>query len=58
MSLFLKGLLLGASLIIAIGAQNAYVLKQGLLKRHVFLVCLKAMILTSAKHFSFLAVLR
>jgi len=40
MSLFVKGLLLGASLIIAIGAQNAYVLKQGLLKSHVFLVCL------------------
>ncbi len=40
MSVFLTGLILGASLIIAIGSQNAYVLKQGLLKSHVFLVCL------------------
>ncbi|MEE9444373.1 MAG: LysE/ArgO family amino acid transporter [Cocleimonas sp.] len=40
MTIFLTGLLLGGSLIIAIGAQNAYVLKQGLLKSHVFLICL------------------
>jgi len=40
MELFLTGLLLGGSLIIAIGSQNAYVLKQGLLKSHVFLICL------------------
>ncbi len=40
MSIFLTGLLLGASLIIAIGSQNAYLLKQGLLRRHVFLICL------------------
>ncbi len=40
MSFFLTGLLLGGSLIIAIGAQNAYVLKQGLLKSHVFIICL------------------
>ncbi|WP_299880806.1 LysE/ArgO family amino acid transporter [uncultured Cocleimonas sp.] len=40
MSTFLTGLILGASLIIAIGAQNAYVLKQGLLKKHVFIICL------------------
>ena len=40
MSVFLTGLLLGGSLIIAIGAQNAYVLKQGLLRNHVFLICL------------------
>ena len=40
MPLFFTGLLLGGSLIIAIGAQNAYVLKQGLLKRHVFIICL------------------
>ena len=40
MNLFLTGLLLGGSLIIAIGSQNAYVLKQGLLKSHVFLICL------------------
>ena len=30
------GFVLGGSLIIAIGAQNAFVLRQGLLKRHVF----------------------
>ena len=40
MLIFLKGLILGGSLIIAIGSQNAYVLKQGLLKSHVFLICL------------------
>lgn len=40
MSFFLTGLLLGGSLIIAIGAQNAFVLKQGLLRSHVFLICL------------------
>jgi len=40
MNIFFTGLLLGSSLIIAIGAQNAYVLKQGLLKKHVFLICL------------------
>jgi L-lysine exporter family protein LysE/ArgO len=31
---FLAGLLLGASLIVAIGAQNAFVLRQGLLQKH------------------------
>ncbi len=33
----LKGFLLGASLIIAIGMQNAFVLRKGLKNRHVFL---------------------
>lgn len=33
---FLKGVGLGASLIMVIGAQNAYVLSQGFRKRHVF----------------------
>jgi L-lysine exporter family protein LysE/ArgO len=37
---FLAGLLLGASLIIAIGAQNAFVLRQGLLQSHRFPVAL------------------
>jgi L-lysine exporter family protein LysE/ArgO len=36
----LAGLFLGASLIIAIGAQNAFVLRQGLRREFVFLVCL------------------
>lgn len=40
MNTFFTGLLLGGSLIIAIGSQNAYVLKQGLLRSHVFLICL------------------
>jgi L-lysine exporter family protein LysE/ArgO len=35
---FLSGAGLGASLIVAIGAQNAFVLKQGLKRRHVGLV--------------------
>ena len=36
---FLSGFSIGLSLILAIGAQNAFVLKQGLLRKHVFLVC-------------------
>ena len=39
-NIFFTGLLLGGSLIIAIGAQNAYVLKQGLLRNRVFIICL------------------
>lgn len=35
----LAGLGTGLSLIVAIGAQNAFVLKQGLLRQHVFAVC-------------------
>ena len=37
---FLSGFSIGLSLILAIGAQNAFVLKQGLSRKHVFLVCL------------------
>jgi L-lysine exporter family protein LysE/ArgO len=37
---FLPGFLLGLSLILAIGAQNAFVLRQGLRRAHVFAVCL------------------
>ena len=36
---YLQGLSIGFSLIIAIGAQNAFVLKQGLKKKFVFWVC-------------------
>ncbi|ATU92184.1 LysE/ArgO family amino acid transporter [Phyllobacterium zundukense] len=36
----LSGFLLGASLIIAIGAQNAFILRQGLLREHVFTLSL------------------
>jgi L-lysine exporter family protein LysE/ArgO len=37
---FIAGFLLGASLIVAIGAQNAFILRQGLLRQHVFVLCL------------------
>ena len=39
MTAYISGFALGLSLILAIGAQNAFVLKQGLKKQHVFLVC-------------------
>jgi L-lysine exporter family protein LysE/ArgO len=39
MTSFFAGFSLGISLILAIGAQNAFVLKQGLKKHHVFVVC-------------------
>ncbi len=35
----LEGLALGSALIVAIGAQNAFVLRQGLARQHVFVVC-------------------
>jgi len=35
----LEGLTLGSALIVAIGAQNAFVLRQGLVREHVFAVC-------------------
>ena len=34
---FLEGIALGASLIIAIGPQNAFVIQQGILRQHVFM---------------------
>lgn len=37
---YISGFLLGLSLIIAIGSQNAFVLKQGLKREHIFFVCL------------------
>lgn len=37
-----EGFVLGGSLIIAIGAQNAFILRQGLLKQYVFILCLVA----------------
>ena len=39
---FLNGFALGGSLIVAIGAQNAFILRQGLLRSHVFILCLVA----------------
>ena len=40
MQTVLAGLLTGLSLIVAIGAQNAFVLRQGLLRKHVLVVVL------------------
>ncbi len=37
---YFSGFFLGLSLIIAIGSQNAFVLKQGLKREHVFIICL------------------
>ncbi|KAF0814428.1 Arginine exporter protein ArgO [Andreprevotia sp. IGB-42] len=39
-SIFFKGMALTASLIMAIGAQNAFVLRQGITHRHMFLTAL------------------
>tara|TARA_B100000795_G_scaffold65322_1_gene44372 strand:- start:2492 stop:3115 length:624 start_codon:yes stop_codon:yes gene_type:complete len=39
-SSFLTGFFLGISLIIAIGAQNAFVLRQGIIGQHIFFVAL------------------
>ncbi|MEM7301572.1 MAG: LysE/ArgO family amino acid transporter [Pseudomonadota bacterium] len=36
----LSGFALGGGLIIAIGAQNAFILRQGLIRQHVFILCL------------------
>ena len=40
MTASIKGFMLGLSLIVAIGAQNAFVFRAGLEGRHVFLICL------------------
>jgi L-lysine exporter family protein LysE/ArgO len=40
MNAILPGLLTGLSLIVAIGAQNAFILRQGLLRRHVLIIVL------------------
>ncbi len=40
MSSFIPGFVLSLTLILAIGAQNAFVLRQGLRREHVFWVCL------------------
>ena len=42
LTIFLKGLFLGGSLIIAIGLQNAFILRQGLKRTHVFAAALTA----------------
>lgn len=40
LSPFLSGFLIGGGLIVAIGAQNAFVLRQGIRREHVFLLAL------------------
>ena len=40
LSAFFTGFIIGFSLILAIGAQNSFVLRQGLIGRHVFIVAL------------------
>ena len=40
MEVLLLGFFTGLSLILAIGAQNVFVIEQGLKKKHIFLVCL------------------
>ena len=40
LSAFVTGFIIGFSLILAIGAQNSFVLRQGLMGRHVFFVAL------------------
>ncbi|MGB2079968.1 MAG: LysE/ArgO family amino acid transporter [Vibrio sp.] len=40
MTTYLSGFSLGLSLILAIGSQNAFVIKQGIKKQHVLAVCL------------------
>ena len=40
LSAFLTGFILGFSLILAIGAQNSFVLRQGLMGRHIFTVAI------------------
>jgi L-lysine exporter family protein LysE/ArgO len=47
-SVALKGFLLGASLIIAIGMQNAFILRQGLKNRYVFVAALTASLIDAA----------
>ena len=39
-STFIRGLSFGGSLIVAIGAQNAFVIRQGLKQRHLFIMAL------------------
>ena len=39
----MSGFLIGLSLIVAIGAQNAFILKQGLKQHYVFLICIASL---------------
>lgn len=44
----IEGFALGGGLIVAIGAQNAFILRQGLLRQNVFVLCLVAAICDAA----------
>ena len=50
MDLLLLGFFTGLSLILAIGAQNIFVIEQGLKKQHIFLVCLICSLSVSYTH--------
>ena len=39
LSIALEGFAISLGLIVAIGAQNAFVLRQGLIRSHIFVVC-------------------
>ncbi len=43
--IFLKGMALGGSLIVAIGLQNAFILRQGIKNRHIFPAALTASVI-------------
>ena len=45
LSVFLKGMVLGGSLIVAIGLQNAFILRQGIKNRHIFVAAFTASII-------------
>lgn len=49
---FFYGFALGGSLIVAIGAQNAFILRQGLLRSNVFVLCLLAALADAALIFA------
>ena len=40
MNFIILGFITGLSLILALGAQNIFVIEQGLKKKHIFLVCI------------------
>lgn len=44
---FLQGLMIGLSLIVSIGAQNAFVIKQGLLQNNIFIISLICFLIDS-----------
>lgn len=48
LTVFIEGLLLGGALIIAIGAQNLFVLRQGVVRDQVFVVCFLSSLIDAA----------